>query len=317
MRRNYSDGISSFAVGRFEEEDTQDPYPPQLRWPDWIALILFFAFLGWFVFRMDAVLDYEWNWKALGGYFFFWDSVSGKIHANILILGLLTTIKLSFWGISAGFFMGALFAAMSGARARIFRFLSFCYVEFIRNIPSLVLVILFYYFVSSQILDSMGMDSWLRNQGRLLQDLFRVFFAGYQHINAFLSAIIALGIYEGAYISEIIRGGINSVPAGQTEAAISLGMSRASAFLSVVLPQALAKVISPLAGQFISCIKDSAIVSVISIQELTFQGMEIMSAAFLTFEVWITITLLYFVLTFFLSRAVALLEYRQSRKYKF
>ncbi len=266
---------------------------------------------------MVRVLDYEWNWKALGGYFFFRDTISGKIHANILILGLFTTIKLSIWGIAAGFFMGALSAAMGNARSRIFRFLSFCYVELIRNIPSLVLVILFYYFVSSQILDFLGMDSWLRNQGRMVQSLFGIFFTDYQQINAFLSAIIALGIYEGAYISEIIRGGINSVPAGQTEAAISLGMSRASAFLSVVLPQALGRVISPLAGQFISCIKDSAIVSVISIQELTFQGMEIMNAAFLTFEVWITITLLYFILTFSLSRAVAVVEYRQSRKYKF
>ncbi len=317
VSRNWSDGLSSFAVGTFEKTPLDSSRPPRLRLLDWIALIVFLAFLGWFLFRMDRMLAYDWDWKSLWGYFFFRDSVSGKIHVNILILGLFTTIKLSIWGIVTGFFMGAMSAAMSGARARILRFLSFCYVEFIRNIPSLVLVILFYYFVSSQILDFLGMDSWLRNQGRLVQSLFGIFFTGYQQINAFLSAIIALGIYEGAYISEIIRGGISSVPEGQTEAAISLGMSRSSAFLFVVLPQALGRVISPLAGQFISCIKDSAIVSVISIQELTFQGMEIMNAAFLTFEVWITITLLYFILTFSLSRVVAVLEYRQSRKYQF
>ncbi len=304
------------AMGRFEKIETDAPRSIQFRAPDWAALIFFLALLAWFLFRMDTVLDYEWDWKALGGYFFFRDPVSGKIHPNILILGLFSTMKLSVWGITAGFFMGALSAAMANARARILRALSLGYVELIRNIPSLVLVILFYYLVSSQLLDFMGVDSWLRNQPPLIQGLVSIFFTGYQQINAFLSAIIALGIYEGAYISEIIRGGINSVPKGQTEAAISLGMSRASAFFSVVLPQALSRVISPLAGQFISCIKDSAIVSVISIQELTFQGMEIMNAAFLTFEVWITITLLYFVLTFSLSRAVALLEYRQAGKYK-
>ncbi len=316
MSQNFSNELSSLAVGDFEKKDLDSSQPLRLRLPDWIALIFFLGFFGWFLFRMDRMLDYDWDWKSLGGYFFFRDSVSGKIHANILILGLFTTLKLSIWGIAAGFFMGALSAAMGKARSRIFRFLSFCYVELIRNIPSLVLVILFYYFVSSQILDFLGMDVWLRNQASMVQGLFRIFFTGYQQINAFLSAIIALGIYEGAYISEIIRGGINSVSTGQTEAAISLGMSRVSAFLFVVLPQALGRVISPLAGQFISCIKDSAIVSVISIQELTFQGMEIMNAAFLTFEVWITITFLYLVLTFSLSRAVALLEYRQAGKYK-
>jgi polar amino acid transport system permease protein len=82
----------------------------------------------------------------------------------------------------------------------------------------------------------------------------------------------------------------------------------------VILPQTFRKVAFPLAGQFISTIKDSAIVSVISIQELTFQGMELMSATFLTFEIWITITVLYFILTFSLSRSVAFLERKYALK---
>ncbi len=80
----------------------------------------------------------------------------------------------------------------------------------------------------------------------------------------------------------------------------------------MILPQAFRQVAFPLAGQFISTIKDSAIVSVISIQELTFQGMEIMAATFLTFEVWITVTLLYFILTFSLSRVIAFFEKKSS-----
>ena len=94
------------------------------------------------------------------------------------------------------------------------------------------------------------------------------------------------------------------------EAARATGLSEIQSFSFIILPQALRKILSPLAGQFISTIKDSAIMSVISIQELTFQGMEIMSATFLTFEVWLTITFLYFILTFSLSRAVAGLERR-------
>ena len=82
----------------------------------------------------------------------------------------------------------------------------------------------------------------------------------------------------------------------------------------ISLPQALRNILSPLAGQFISTIKDSAIMSVISIQELTFQGMEIMAATFLTFEVWLTVTLLYFILTFTLSRIVSLIDRRMRHR---
>jgi len=94
----------------------------------------------------------------------------------------------------------------------------------------------------------------------------------------------------------------------------SIGLSRKKTFLLVILPQTFRKVAFPLAGQFISTIKDSAIVSVISIQELTFQGMELMAATFLTFEIWITITFLYFILTFPFSRSVAFLERKYALK---
>ena len=192
------------------------------------------------------------------------------------------------------------------------RFVSQLYVETIRNIPSLVLVILFYFFVSSQFLDAMRLDLWLRHQSDTVQQVVGFLLAGPAQINAFVSAVFALAIYEGAYISEIVRGGINGIPLGQWEAAYSLGLTRSQTFLWVILPQTFRRVAFPMAGQFISTIKDSAIVSVISIQELTFQGMELMAATFLTFEIWITITILYFILTFPLSQAVSFLEKRFS-----
>ncbi|MCK4767899.1 MAG: amino acid ABC transporter permease, partial [Desulfobacula sp.] len=194
------------------------------------------------------------------------------------------------------------------------RFVSRIYVETIRNIPSLVLVIIFYYFVSSQFLDALYLDRRLRGSSNMVQQITGFLFAGPAQINSFLSAIIALGIYEGAYVSEIVRGGIISIPKGQWEASWSIGLSRQKTFLLVILPQTFRKVAFPLAGQFISTIKDSAIVSVISIQELTFQGMELMAATFLTFEIWITITFLYFILTFSLSRSVAFLEKKYALK---
>ena len=280
-----------------------------------IAVIIFIiAAISIFFSRMNSVIEYNWKWGAIPNYFFFWDAQAGTLKANILVTGFITTIKLSIWSTLIGFFLGTISGVMGAKGSFEQRFISRAYVETIRNIPSLVLVIIFYYFVSSQLLDMLYLDRWLRNSSDTVQQITGFFFAGPGQINAFLSAVIALGLYEGAYVSEIVRGGINSIPEGQWEASFSLGLSKTKAFLLVILPQTFRKVAFPLAGQFISTIKDSAIVSVISIQELTFQGMELMAATFLTFEIWITITALYFILTFSISSMVALLESKYALK---
>jgi polar amino acid transport system permease protein len=130
---------------------------------------------------------------------------------------------------------------------------------------------------------------------------------------AFFSALVTLAIFEGAYIAEIVRAGIQSIDKGQWEAAHALGLSKWQQMRYIILPQAVQRILPPLAGQFISLIKDSSIVSVISIQELTFQGMELMATTYLTFEIWITISLLYLVMTLTCSLAVQRLEVRMAR----
>ncbi len=279
---------------------------------DMAVIVLAVAAISIFFIRMTRMLDYNWEWQAIPSYFFYLDSLSGDLRANVLAKGFATTVKLSLWATLIGFSVGTVSGIMGAKGSFEQRFISRTYVETIRNIPSLVLVIIFYYFVSSQFLDAIRLDEWVRSRSGLMSAFFRVALADAGQINSFVSAVIALGIYEGAYISEIVRGGILSIQQGQWEAAFSIGLDRKKTFLLVILPQTLRKTAFPLAGQFISTIKDSAIVSVISIQELTFQGMELMSATFLTFEIWITITGLYFVLTFSLSRTVSLLEKRYS-----
>ncbi len=281
---------------------------------DMAVIIVIIAAIFLFFSRMNQVLDYKWEWEAIPSYFFFLDPVTGNLKPNILIIGFFTTIKLSIWSTLIGFFLGTISGVMGAKGSFEQRFVSRTYVETIRNIPSLVLVIIFYYFVSSQFLDALYLDRWLRSSSNTIQQITGFLFARPDQINSFISAIIALGIYEGAYVSEIIRGGIVSIPQGQWEASWSIGLSRQKTFLLVILPQTFRKVAFPLAGQFISTIKDSAIVSVISIQELTFQGMELMAATFLTFEIWITITILYFILTFPFSRSVAFLERKYALK---
>jgi len=212
------------------------------------------------------------------------------------------------------FILGTLSGILGAKGSFEQRFFSRTYVETIRNIPSIVLVIIFYYFVSSQFLDAIGLDRLARNSSIPIQKALEFMFTGPAQINSFLSAVIALGLYEGAYVSEIVRGGIISIPKGQWEASWSLGLGSIKTFVLVIFPQALRKTAFPLAGQFISTIKDSAIVSVISIQELTFQGMELMAATFLTFEIWISITLLCLALTFTLSQSVSFLEKKYALK---
>lgn len=289
---------------------------PRLKFTviDIAVVLIVTAAIALFFSRMKTVLDYNWEWDVIPSYFFFQDANTGELKANILIKGFYTTVKLSLWSTLIGFLLGTLSGVMGAKGSFEQRFISRAYVETIRNIPSLVLVIIFYYFVSSQFLDALHVDRWLRGCPRMIQQISGFCFAGPDQINSFLSAIIALGIYEGAYVSEIVRGGIVSIHDGQWEASWALGLTRQKTFLLVILPQTFRQVAFPLAGQFISTIKDSAIVSVISIQELTFQGMELMAATFLTFEIWITITGLYFVLTFSFSRAVSFLERKYALK---
>jgi len=281
---------------------------------DMVVVLLMMAAISVFFSRMGRILDYHWEWERIPAYFFFRDGATGLLKANILAKGFATTVKLSIWAMVFGFLMGTLSGVMGAKGSWGQRLVSRIYVETIRNIPSLVLLIIFYYFVSSRFLDALGLDQYLRKAPVWMQQVCGFFLTGPDMINAFMSAGIALGLYEGAYISEIVRGGINSISKGQWEAGRAIGLSGKKIFLLIVFPQTFRKVAFPLAGQLISAIKDSSIVSVISIQELTFQGMELMNTTFLTFEIWITVAVLYFVLTFPLSRMVAFLEKKYALK---
>ena len=165
---------------------------------DIAAIIFIVAAISIFFTRMSQVLEYNWEWEAIPPYFFYLDEASGKFRANIFVKGFITTIKLSVWATLLGFFLGTISGIMGAKGSFEQRFISRTYVETIRNIPSLVLVIIFYYFVSSQFLDALNLDTWLRGSSNTFQQVTGFMFAEPAQINAFISAIIALGIYEGA-----------------------------------------------------------------------------------------------------------------------
>lgn len=270
--------------------------------------LLLLAMAGYVYHRVASGLQYEWRWELIPQYLLRYDDAQDRWVLNALTQGFLNTIRLSIWGtllaIGIGVTMGLARISLRPFR----RMLGATYVELVRNTPPLVLIFIFYFFVSDQLMPLLRIQSLAEAAPPAVQHFLSVVLASPAMLPAFLSALITLSLFEGAYITEIVRAGIQSVETGQWEASAALGLSRYQQLFHVVGPQAMRRILPPLSGQFISTIKDSAIVSVISIPELTFKGMELMAATYLTFEIWITITLLYFVLTLSCSLAVERLE---------
>lgn len=305
-------------------------------WYTCLALVL--IFLGWGLTVLTDRIDYKWYWNRVPQYFVFTGNVeqyasdngevkverlnekestvtlsydNGKIEilevltkslnvangdrvtdvskigtkpvvkSGILIEGLITTLEISIYSSLVGLVIG-LFAGLGRiSKNPMVHGFSTIYVELIRGTPLLVQIFIFYYFL-----------------GTVLQ---------FGRISA---GIMALAVFAGAYVAEIVRAGIQSIHPGQMEAARSLGMNYPQAMIYIILPQAFKRIMPPLAGQFISLIKDSSLVSVIAITDLTKAGREVITSTFATFEIWFTVAGLYLVLTFTLSMLVRYIERR-------
>lgn len=170
------------------------------------------------------------------------------------------------------------------------------YVEIVRGIPLLVQLI-WWYFAFPTVIQQIG--QWLNISA----------LANYQ-ANAIYTAIMALGLCYGAYMSEIYRAGIQSIPRGQTEAARSLGMSYFQSMRHIILPQAVRVILPPVGNEFIALLKDSSLVSIVAVADLTRRGREFMATHFNPIEVWTIVALLYLVMTLFAARGVAWIERR-------
>ena len=201
-----------------------------------------------------------------------------------LLEGLNMTIQISIFSIIFGTICGIVGALCRISKNLILRSISNVYVEWIRNTPLLIQVLFIYF----------GLG---------------VFF----NLSPIVASVIALSLFSGAYITEIIRAGIQAVPRGQKEAALSIGMTDFQAMRLIILPQAIKRILPPLAGQFITLVKDSSLVSVIAVTDLTYVAKNIVTTTFRAFEVWLVIAVFYFVLSFTLSLAVRRLESRFAK----
>ena len=227
-------------------------------------------------------LGYRWQWYRVPRYLA--DISDTGWEPGPLLRGAGITIAISFFSLVLSSLFGLTAALLKLSSSTIGTLLANLYIEAIRNTP-LLIQLLFFYFVIAPIFG----------------------------ISPFASAVIALSLFEGAYASEIIRGGIVAIPKGQWEAARSIGMSTWKTYRHVVLPQALRIMMPPLAGQAVSLIKDSALVSVIAIYDLTMQAQAIVSETFLTFEIWFVVAILYLSMTLTLSYCVRYWEKRNNR----
>jgi len=204
-----------------------------------------------------------------------------QLKPGPLLVGLYVTLKISVISIFFAIIIGIIAGIFRISNNPVLKKLTITYIEIIRGTPLLVQIFIFYFFIGTVL-----------------------------NLDRFTAGVAALSIFAGAYIAEIVRAGIQSISKGQMEAARSLGMNYYQAMRYIVLPQALKRTLPPMAGQFISLIKDSSLVSVISITDLTKAGREVVTSTFSPFEVWFTVALLYLVLTSGLSFVVQLLERR-------
>lgn len=259
--------------------------------------------------RIGGALNYDWRWELIPDYIIRYREDRNEWFANLLLQGLFATIRISIYAGILAVFLGTMLGIARCAENLTVRMLARTYLELLRNIPPVVIIFIFFFFLSQQLIDALDLNAWSRDVARSdAAPVWEFFFGEMRRFPSLISGVIVLAMFEAAFVGEIVRAGIQSVPKGQREAARAIGMSRSQEMRYVVMPQALRKVVPPMANQFISLIKDSSIISLISVQELTYKTVELVASTRLIFEAWITTAAFYFILCFGLSLLFRRLE---------
>ncbi len=280
---------------------------------DAVIIVLVLA-LGVYVYwRIAYGLEYKGDWSVIPRFLVRRDAETGRLVANFLLIGLITTLKLSIWAALLATITGFVMGLFRTSKNLFLQLVGRTYVELIRNLPPLVLIYIFYFFVVDQIMPLLGVEAFIRSRPENVKAILAVLFAQESLFVQFISGVFTIAFFEGAYITEIVRSGIESIERGQSEAAYSLGLSWFDKMRFIILPQATRRVLPPLANEFINTIKYSSLASVVSIQELTYMGKQVQVATRYIFEPWITVAVMYLTLTLSLSLGVSRLEKRMSR----
>jgi polar amino acid transport system permease protein len=299
--------------------------------------LLFFIAVGYFFYSAASNMNYIWKWNSIPKYFAYEEFISveapidGKLiiendkyfidgdekielkninkdfnfkykinesvyegdmvaskeemKAGPIVDGLWVTLKISFFASILTISIGILVALMNISSSIFLKDIANVYVTIVRGTPLLVQIFLFYFIVAN---------------------IFE--------LDRFIAGILSLGIFFGAYVAEILRGAIQSIDKGQLEASKSLGISDFQAMRYIILPQAFKRALPSLVGEVIALVKDSSLVSVISITDLTKVGKEIVANTFSAFETWIVIAIIYLSITSILSYIGHRLERRMAKQ---
>jgi len=250
-----------------------------------LQIVVLVAAVSWILDSGAQAMGYRWQWERVPDYIAFYED--GEWWPAELIEGLFVTIKISLLALIATLLIGLTTALLRNSNSIVARTIASSYVELIRNTPLLVQIYLLY-FVFGPVLG----------------------------LERFSTAVLALALFQGAYTAEIFRAGLNSIAKGQFEAAQSLGLSRTFTFWDIVLPQVIQRTLPPLTNEVISLIKNSSIVSVMAIFDLTTEARNIVSETAMPFEIWFSVALIYLALTLSLSAIAAWLEHKLGANWR-
>lgn len=215
-------------------------------------------------------LRYGWNWEAIWRY------------RQKFVQGWLVTVAISTAALFVSLLIGLLSALARRSSWLPLRYLAMFYVEIVRGTPLLVQILILFYVVAN----AFGVD------------------------NRYFVGVLTLSLFAGAYLSEMIRSGIESVRDSQLESARAIGLTRAQTYRYVIFPQVVRQLIPPLTGQFASLIKDSSLLSIIAVSEFTLNAQEVNAFTYSTLESYLPLAVGYLLLTLPISLASRLLEHR-------
>ncbi|RJX71430.1 amino acid ABC transporter permease [Vibrio sinensis] len=250
-----------------------------------VQIVILTIGLWWLLDSGAKAMGYQWQWERVPDFIAFYED--GEWWPAELLDGLWVTIKISGISLIFTLLIGLVTALLKLSKSIVGRTIANIYIELIRNTPLLVQIYLLY-FVFGPII---GLDR-------------------------FTTAVLALSLFQGAYTAEIFRGGLNSIDKGQFEASRSLGLSPFYCYYDVILPQLLQRTLPPLTNEVVSLVKNSSIVSVMAIFDLTTEGRNIVSETAMPFEIWFTVAGIYLLLTLSLSGLSAWLEHKMGAQWR-
>lgn len=283
-----------------------------IYWQDAFTLFLLGAGALWLYMSARELPAYAWHWQSLLNFLYI--ATPDQIKPGLLLQGLITTLRVGIWTFLFSLLFGGALGLCAVRKPALLLAPYQALINILRNTPPLVILFCVYFFAGN-ILPVTPIEDALRAFPDFWQTIFHWCFAPAGQMDRMLAAVLALGIYQGIYVAEIIRGSLNAVPEAQWDASLSLGFGRLATLMTIILPQGLRLALPALTGQCITTFKESSLASLISLPDLTFQSLEIMAVTGMTFEVWISAAALYLLLGLICAWIGSLLEKRFSYQF--